>query len=289
MGGCPWAPGRPAKASLAALVAASLALSLPACGGEEEEPEASVTRGPAPPSGDLISTAATIRPEEGYATLATTTARSRGSGEALIVGTVLTKGSAAGADFRLTINGEPAREARTRTFASGVVAVYCACELQVGESDIALESSSAGGVRVGARSLIAYTPAALEGVPSEDAISAAGVEDQTVQIDANGTALISTDVSGLPGGSEKLIVVAGYRSEAESSPSPDVIRVEGLLDGEEMDEVGSATFPGGRLVVFFSPSGAEGGGRLELRGFVTAGQAPVHVSTLAVCPCDLEQ
>jgi hypothetical protein len=276
----------PAKALLAALAAALVALGLASC-DEEEEPVASVTRGLSPPSGDLISTATTILPEQGYSTLATTIARSRG-GEALIVATVLTKTAASGVDFRLTINGEPARETRTQTFGS-VVAVYCACQLKVGESDIELEASAPGGARVGARSLIAYTPAALEDIESEEVISTAAIEDQTVDVESRGTRLITTSSGALGAEAEKLILLASYRSAAESSASPDVIRVEGLLDGREMDEVGAATFPGGKLAVFFSPRGADAGARVELRGFVTAGQAPVNVSTLAVCPCDLEQ
>jgi hypothetical protein len=283
----------PARAALAAVALLMLALASTSC-GNEEEPEASVTRGPAPPSGDLISTAATIRPEEGFGNLASTTASARGSGEALIVATVLVKGAASSVDFRLTINGKPAREAQTKTFASGeqpaggsVVATYCACDLKVGENDVALEGS--GGGRVGARSLIVYTPAALEGERTEDVISSAGIEDQTSNVDARGTTLISSAVGELTTDAQKLLVVGGFRSEDESSASPDVIRVEGVLDGEEMDEVGSSTFPGGKLFVFFSPSGAEAGSEVELRGFVTAGQAPVNFSALAVCPCDLEQ
>jgi hypothetical protein len=294
MGGSRWALGRPASAAVAGLCVVAIALGLAGC-SDEEDPAEAVTRSPAPPTGDLISTTTTIRPEEGYANLATTTSSSRG-GEALIVGTVLVKGAAESADFRLTVNGEPAGEAQTRTFASGeqptggsVVAVYCACELKVGESDIVLEGSSSGGARVGARSVIAYTPAALERTAREDVISSARIQDETVDVDARGTTLVSTVAGELTRDAEKLLVLAGYRSEAESSPSPDVIRTEGLLDGAEMDEIGSTTFPGGKLAIFFSPSGAEGGTEVELRGFVTAGHAPVDVATIAVCPCDLEQ
>jgi hypothetical protein len=283
MGGSSWVTGRPTLPALVVAIAAVLGPGLGGC-GETEEPEISVTRGPAPPAGDLIQTSATVLPDEGFTTLATTTAQSRG-GEALVFGLVLLKSGQP--DLRLTINGKPTREVETRLFQSdaGTVAtIFCACELVVGESDISLEA--VGSARVGARSIDAFTAAALEKVPSSEVISAASVEDQPVDVISSGKTLVSARIEN---DAEKLIVLGSFRSDAESSASPDVVRTEGLLDGEPMDEIGSATLPGGKIAVFFSPSGARAGSEVELRGFVTAGHAPVTVSTLAACPCDLEQ
>lgn len=261
----------------AALSLAATALFASGCGGSDE-PDAALENSPAPPTGTLIETKATIRGGEPYTNLASAQNRQRGTGEALIVAVVaVEKGSP---QLRLTVDGNPIRST-TQSFRS-VETVAASEQLPIGDVEVALEGRSSSDSSVKTRSLVVFTPAAADKLDGGDLVNAASIEQGLAGIVPTGSGMGSVQLAS---DADQLLLMAAYRSPDESSSSPEALRTEALLNGEAIDEIATATMPQGKLAIYYSGDPASAGDEIDLVGFTVAGRASIHAATLAVCPC----
>ncbi len=175
--------------------------------GESDPPDPVLERGPAPPAGGLIATDATLRGGADFTTLATATNRSQGTGQALIVGlAVIERGVP---ELRILIEGDPVPSEGTQFTGGGgrVAAIYCSCDLPVGDSDITLEGRSRAGGVIGARSLMTFTPAAPEQISGTDLVDAVGFNNAETTITPSGSVMATTQ---LRSATDEVLLLSAY-------------------------------------------------------------------------------
>ncbi len=278
--------GRRRSAVAASLVLGTSLAFAAGCGGSDPDPpDPILERGPAPPGGSIVSSPSTLRAREGFKSLGGLEINSKAAGEALVVGmAVLDKGSPV---MRLVVNDEPV-ESGGKLFRGGggaVATIWCSCELETGLNNVRLEAKSKKGSKLGTRSLMAWTPAAGNDLPTGELVTSVGVEEDRIGINPSGSVMATTE---LEEDVDQVLVLAAYRSPDETSASPQAIRTTALLGGEAMNEVANASMPDGRLAVYYSEDPAPAGTEIALVGVTVTGSAHAHATTLAVCPCGLD-
>jgi hypothetical protein len=275
-----------ARRPVAALLAcALLALGvLAGCG--EEDPQANVseaeTLGPTSAEGDIEQSPAGLRAGEGYSTLVSTQATTRGNEEALVAAQVALPSSEP--KLRLKVDGEVASEAEVTTTGSGsdrTAVVSCKCKLPTGEHTIALEGAANGGdVSVGARTLVVFDEVSFKGT-SGPAVADSDLVTDDATVDAEGTELASTPAGD---GSGPALVIASIAAP-RSRTGADNVRLSVEIGGDVANELAKTTIPSGKLSAYLDDNGA--GEAVTVKGFTTSGQVDVGAASVIVCNCDV--
>jgi hypothetical protein len=254
------------------------------CGGTSEA-KPIVEVGPTPPSGTLIETSTKLNSGGGFSNIASAENRTKGTGEALIVGVVaIDRGSP---EFQLKVDGRQV-PSKTEVFSGGggsVAAISASRELPLGDSEVSLDARSQGKSQLGVRSLMVFTPAAADDIQPGHLVDSVSASQQHTGIDPTGSGIAALK---LRSSVDQVLLLTVYRSPDEGSSSPEAIRTEALLNGTAMNEIGSATMPDGKLAAYYLDQPAGAGDEIDLLGFTVAGRADVHAATLAVCPCGLD-
>ncbi|MGI8460076.1 MAG: hypothetical protein ACR2OC_00355 [Solirubrobacterales bacterium] len=275
------------------MIAIAALAGLGGCGSsesdEQETPSPGPLRGPTSPEGDIDQSAASLRSGEGYSTLVETQVMTRGNSDTLIAGQVqLTPGSTE-PRLRLRVDGKTETNAEVSPAAGGAgktLIISCACKLPTGDHIVVIEGTARSGTaKVGARTIIAFPDVKLDDTGA-DPVNASVLNTDTVQITAEGASLAEATAGSDGGESTPVVVIAALRAP-RSGVGAENVRTEVLIDGSPPDEVAKTTIPSGKLVAYYDGDGPAAGDSIELRGYTTAGETPVSVGSLIICPCGL--
>jgi len=270
------------RATVLALAVAAI-LALGGCGDDSEpDVDENSTLGPTSAEGDIETSQATLQPDGGFSTLATTQTTTRGDKDALLAAQVEILGSS-DPQLRLKVDGKVEKDTQIDTTEEGgsrVALVSCACQLPTGEHEIVLEAASGGGTgKIGVRTLIVFADVDLDDSASS-AVNGSALITDPVTVTAQGETLAKTPTSASGDGS---LIVIGSTAAPRSGVGSENVRTEILIGGETTSELAKTTIPGGKLVAYLSDEGA--GEDVEMRGFTTSGETPVAVSSIITCAC----
>jgi len=275
-----------ARRPIAGLLACALLALAVFAGCGEEDPQENVseteTLGPTSTEGDIEQSPAELRSGEGFTTLVSTQATTRGSDEALIASQVALP--AGEPKLRLKVDGKVENETELTTTGSSssrVAVLSCKCKLPTGEHTIVLEGASSGGdVRVGARTLVFFDEVSFEGTSGPPIADSDFVTDDAT-VDAEGTSLAETPAGD---GSGPALVIASIAAPRARTGADDV-RLVVEIGGDVANELARTTIPSGKLSAYLDDNGA--GAAVTVRGFTTSGQIDVGVASVLVCNCDV--
>lgn len=276
---------RPGLRLAGALCACALALGAVAgCG--EEDPQENVseteTLGPTSAEGDIEQSPAELRADDGYTTLVSTQATTRGDEAALVAAQVALPGSEP--KLRVKIDGKVENDAEVTTTGSGdssTAVVSCACKLPTGEHVVALEGAvDSGTTRVGARTLYVFDEVSFKGT-SGSAVAASDLVTDEATVDAEGTELAETPAGDGSGPAFVIAAVAAPRSQTGA----DNVRLSVEIGGDIANELSKTTIPSGKLSAYLDDNGA--GEAVTMKGYTTSGEVKVGAASLIVCNCDI--
>ncbi len=280
-------PARRARAVIAACVVLAM-LGVAGCGQDDDEQtnvSETATLGPQSAEGDIESSPATLRAEDGYSTLVTTQITTRGNEDTLVAGQVELTGSAQ-PEFRLKVDEKVAKGVQVDVSESDgnrVAVVSCACKFKTGTTTSSSRPRRRARPRtVGARTLVVFAEVELDDSGASPVSGSTLVTDKT-QVESEGVTLAETSTEGGDGGGP-LLVIASIASPKTGTGSENV-RSEVRIGGEITDEVAKTTIPTGKLVAYLDNDGA--GEDVELRGYTTSGRTAVGVSSIIACNCGI--
>jgi hypothetical protein len=259
---------------------------LAGCG--EEDPQENVsdteTLGPTATEGDIEQSPAVLRPSDGYTTLVSTQATTRGDEAALVAAQVAVPASEP--QLRLKIDGEVEKDAEVTTTGSGssrVAVVSCKCKVPTGEHVIVLEGTSSGGeVRVGGRTLVFFDEVSFEGTGGPAIAESTFVSEDTT-VDAEGASLAEIPAGDGSGPALVITTIAAPRSQTGA----DNVRASVQIGGDVANEVARTQIPSGKLSAYLDDNGA--GEPVTVRGYTTAGEVQVGAASILVCNCDVSR